>query len=288
MKVFAGENKKNITELRVVVDNVTLPDQPIAYVYSDVDGHYNLTLGTQVFDVNVVNGEGTYQFSGLNVGQYSVIVSRVDDPVYKTTFNQTDFEVKRYATQLIIDTETPNPTYGTDVTITHTLTPTEATGFITYYVDGSETGTQLSITENFVLSGLSAGEHTVVAKYGGDPTYDVSTSNITIIVAPATLEFNVTNVTVNFPNNGTVNVTSNADGVYNVSVNNVVYEVTVANGKGSFEVQQELPVGEYVISWNIPEGNYTAENERQYELEAWLLGYHDNCTWYSVTYVEEF
>lgn len=35
------------------------------------------------------------------------------------------------------------------------------------------------------------------------------------------------------------------------------------------------------------EGNYTAENKRQYELEAWLLGYHDNCTWYSVTYVEE-
>jgi hypothetical protein len=35
-------------------------------------------------------------------------------------------------------------------------------------------------------------------------------------------------------------------------------------------------------------GNYTAECERQYELEEWLLGYHDGCTWYSVTYVEEF
>ncbi len=34
-------------------------------------------------------------------------------------------------------------------------------------------------------------------------------------------------------------------------------------------------------------GNYLAESERQYELEAWLLERQDGCTWYSVTYVEE-
>ena len=103
LKVFAGENKKNITELRVVVDDVILPAQPVAHVYSDVGGVYNLTLGSEKFEVTVTNGEGTYQFTDLNVGQYTVIVSRVDDPVYKTTFNTTDFEVKRYATQLTID-----------------------------------------------------------------------------------------------------------------------------------------------------------------------------------------
>ena len=259
LKVFAGENKKNITVLRVEVEDVTLPDQPVAHVYSDVDGVYNLTLGSQVIPVTVTNGEGTYQFSGLNVGQYTVIVSRVDDPVYKTTFNTTDFEVKRYATQLSIDTETPTTTYGTAVTITHELTPNGPTGFITYYVDGSETGTQLGVNEDFVLSGLAAGTHTVVAKYGGDGSYDVSQSEpLTIVVNPATLEFNVTNVTVNYPNKGTVNVTSNVDGIYTVTVNNVDYQVTVGNGKGSFEVDQELQVGEYVISWNIPAGNYTA------------------------------
>ena len=34
-------------------------------------------------------------------------------------------------------------------------------------------------------------------------------------------------------------------------------------------------------------GNYYRENERQQELEEWLIGYHDNCTWYSVAYVDD-
>ena len=30
--------------------------------------------------------------------------------------------------------------------------------------------------------------------------------------------------------------------------------------------------------------NYHAENERQYQLEAWLIEQHDGCTFYSVSY----
>lgn len=34
-------------------------------------------------------------------------------------------------------------------------------------------------------------------------------------------------------------------------------------------------------------GDYLAEGQTQYELEEWLLSYHENCTWYSVVFVEE-
>lgn len=34
-------------------------------------------------------------------------------------------------------------------------------------------------------------------------------------------------------------------------------------------------------------GNYHAECERQYEIEAWLIGRHDGCTFYSVIYEED-
>ena len=259
LKVFAGENKKNISVLRVEVEDVILPTQPIAYVYSDIDGIYNLTIGTEVIPVTVTGGVGTYQFTNLNVGKYTVIISRVDDPVYKTTFNTTDFEVKKYETLLVINTETPNPTFGTDVTITHTLTPEEATGTITYFVDGSETGTQLSITDDFVLSGLSAGEHTVVAKYSGDLKYAESTSNTLVInVAKVALDITVPDVTVNYPNKGTVKVTANNDGEYTINVNGVPYSVTVLGGEGSFDVNEVLSVGNYEITWDIPASeNYT-------------------------------
>ena len=32
-------------------------------------------------------------------------------------------------------------------------------------------------------------------------------------------------------------------------------------------------------------GNYQAECERQCELEAWLIGQHEGCTYYSVSYL---
>lgn len=53
-------------------------------------------------------------------------------------------------------------------------------------------------------------------------------------------------------------------------------------------------IGEYVdgtrIEKNFPyweNDNYLAENERQYELENWIINAHDNCIFYSVNYVEE-
>ena len=33
--------------------------------------------------------------------------------------------------------------------------------------------------------------------------------------------------------------------------------------------------------------NYSAECERQYDIEYWLLSQHEDCTFYSVAYVEE-
>ena len=34
-------------------------------------------------------------------------------------------------------------------------------------------------------------------------------------------------------------------------------------------------------------GNYSAECERQYDIECWLLSQHEDCTFYSVAYVED-
>ena len=52
-----------------------------------------------------------------------------------------------------------------------------------------------------------------------------------------------------------------------------------------------IAVAEYAdgtrIEKNFPYnegGNYNKECEKQYELEAWLIGLHDDCVFYSVSY----
>ena len=263
LKVFAGENKKNIT-LEVETADVTLPDQPVVTLKSDVDGIFNLTLGDEVYEVNVVDGVGVFDFAKegvtLDVGKYTIIASRVDDPVYKTIFRTAEFEVKKYLNELTIEADKESYTFGDDVTITPTFTPEGPTGTITYFVDGATAGTELDVDENLVLSGLAAGEHTVVAKYGGDGKYGPSESEpLTFTIAKATLEISVADVTVNYPNKGTVEVKANVDGKYNITVNDKDYEVTVVDGVGTFDVTEELAVGEYDIEWDIDESeNYTA------------------------------
>ncbi len=263
LKVFAGENKKNIT-LSVETADVTLPDQPVVTLRSDVDGIFNLTLGDEVYEVNVVDGVGVFDFAQegifVDVGKYTIIASLVDDPVYKTIFRTAEFEVKKYLNELTIEADKESYTFGDNVTITPTFTPEGPTGTITYFVDGATAGTELAVDEDLVLSGLAAGEHSVVAKYGGDGKYGESTSNnLTFTIAKAALEISVADVTVNYPNKGTVNVTANVDGKYNITVNDKDYEVTVVDGVGTFDVTEELAVGEYDIEWDIAESeNYTA------------------------------
>ena len=44
------------------------------------------------------------------------------------------------------------------------------------------------------------------------------------------------------------------------------------------------------IDQNFPytaNGNHIKESEEQYRLEAWLLEKHEDCTWYSVDYVND-
>ena len=262
LKVFAGENKKNIT-LDVTTADVTLPDQPVVTLTSDVDGIFNLTLGDQVFEVNVVNGVGVFDFAQegvfVDVGKYTIIASRVDDPVYKTIFRTAEFEVKKYLNELTIAADKEEYTFGDDVTITPTFTPAGPTGTITYFVDGASAGTELDVGADLVLSGLAAGEHTVVAKYGGDAKYGESESEpLTFTVAQAALEITVADVTVNYPNKGTITVESNVDGKYSISVNDKEYEVIVVDGVGTFDVTEELNVGTYDIEWDIAATeNYT-------------------------------
>ncbi len=127
-------------------------------------------------------------------------------------------------------------------------------------MDGATAGTELDVGENLVLSGLAAGGHTVVAKYGGDGKYGPSESALlTFTIAKAALDINVADVTVNYPNKGIVEVKANVDGKYNITVNDKDYEVTVVDGVGTFDVTEELAVGEYDIEWDIAESeNYTA------------------------------
>jgi hypothetical protein len=121
-------------------------------------------------------------------------------------------------------TSSLNPsTYGSSVTFTAVISPSAATGKVTFY-DGSSslgTGNLSGGKTTFSTSTLVAGSHSITASYGGDSNYNTSTSkalaqtvnkaNTTIAVAssanPSTYGSSVKFTATVTPSGATLNVT---------------------------------------------------------------------------------
>ena len=90
---------------------------------------------------------------------------------------------------------TPNPAaYGAAVTLTATLSPTTATGSVTFMDDTTTlgTGTLAGGSATYVTSALTVGGHSITADYAGDTGYSGSTSaaySLTIDKAGQTISF---------------------------------------------------------------------------------------------------
>ena len=78
-------------------------------------------------------------------------------------------------------TSSLNPsTYGSNVTFTATVSPSDASGPVTFK-DGATTlgtGTLSSGVATFTTNGLAVGDHLLTALYGGDASYSGSTSGV--------------------------------------------------------------------------------------------------------------
>ena len=57
------------------------------------------------------------------------------------------------------------------------------------------------------------------------------------------------------------------------------------NSFGMWEVRAEYADGTSLEKY-FPYYEDENENERQYDLECYAIKYHDDCTWYSVNYVD--
>jgi sugar lactone lactonase YvrE len=83
-----------------------------------------------------------------------------------------------------------NPqTYGSNVTFTAAVTPSAATGTVTFYDNGTQLGAPQPISggqATLTISTLTAGSHQIKADYSGDPNYLVSSGTMTETINQAT------------------------------------------------------------------------------------------------------
>ena len=112
-----------------------------------------------------------------NAGNYSVTAT-VNDQNYTGSASGT-FTVTTYGSSVSQPTSSLNPSnYGNSVTFTATVTPSAATGTVTFF-DGSNSIGSSSLNNGvatLTTSALPAGSNSIIASYAGDTNYGGSTS----------------------------------------------------------------------------------------------------------------
>jgi hypothetical protein len=149
------------------------------------DGSSALGTGT------LGGGQATFTTSTLGVGTHSITATSNGNGNYlASTSSAVPLTVSR-ATSTTSLASSPNPsTFGQSVTFTATVSPTAATGPVTFFDGSTSLGTANLIggRASFSTSSLSVGSHTITATYGGDTNVAGSTSSSitqTVNTAPA-------------------------------------------------------------------------------------------------------
>jgi hypothetical protein len=134
------------------------------------------TLGTG----NVTSGKATFTISTLTIGSHSITGVYSGDSNYNTsTSSKLTQTVKQGSSATVSSSTNPAPS-SAPVTFTAIVSPSAATGTVTF-MDGSTslgTGTLSGGVASFTTSSLAVGSHSITAVYGGDNNYVGSTSPV--------------------------------------------------------------------------------------------------------------
>ncbi len=145
--------------------------------------------GSPIATVTLANGGASFTTSSLAAGNHSLSASYLGDANFNPSTSQTINEAVNPPTNQPTTTSlsvAPNPAnLGQAVVMTATVAPSTATGTVTFTDNGSAlgTGTLANGAASFSTSSLAAGSHTIVAVYGGNTTFNSSSSNaVTLVV----------------------------------------------------------------------------------------------------------
>ncbi|MGP8270642.1 MAG: beta strand repeat-containing protein [Terracidiphilus sp.] len=157
--------------------------------FSDASGK----LGSAV---NLASGVATYTTTSLAAGSYTFTATYSGDSTYATSTSSSQVLAVTAGGTTASSTElvssSISPALGASVTFTATVTPSTATGTVTFYDGTTSLGTgTLSVltpdTATYTTTTLALGTHSITASYGGDSTYAESTSSaVTVNVTGAT------------------------------------------------------------------------------------------------------
>ena len=146
-------------------------------------GFVTFTEGATTLGTAVLDGSGVARFStpGLPAGQHSISAAYNGDATYSGSASSSLLQAVNKADTTTALSSNRNPSNpGQSVTFKATVSPSTATGSVRFFDGTVLLGTAVvnNGIASLVVSGLSAGTHSITASYGGDTNYNGSNSSV--------------------------------------------------------------------------------------------------------------
>ncbi|MEE0934829.1 MAG: Ig-like domain repeat protein, partial [Methanobrevibacter sp.] len=165
---------KAVILLNLEVKDVLIPEIPVLNVYANWDNNYTIFIGNKYYQLEVVNGKGSMQLTGLDLGNYSVVAMRDADENFDFAMNFTTFSIsKTYSNFIVLST---NVEYDT---LAEAVANSDAEDTI-YVKKGTYTDTKIVIS-NKTLD-IVALENAVFDAKGGDANFIIINQNAEVYI----------------------------------------------------------------------------------------------------------
>jgi uncharacterized protein (TIGR03437 family) len=168
--------------------NPSAPGQAVTFTATvapaTATGTVTFLEGTTVLGTGTLGGgKATFPTSTLSLGSHSITANYAGDNNYNGSTSATLSQTVSKPPTTTILTSSLNPsTFGQTVTFAATVSPSAATGTITFFDGGSTlgAGTLSGGKATFSTSSLSVDTHSIEATYNGDANYAASGSAILV------------------------------------------------------------------------------------------------------------
>ena len=247
-KIFNLTISKITSAISIASNDVTYGEIPQIEitVSKDATGEVIIHVGNNNYTANIEDGIADVNLTGLNAGDYDVIVTYSGDVNFETAQNETKLTINKKDSTLTIETNDIHVGESANVVVN---VDADASGSIRLNINGGVyTVDIVDGKAAFNVSGLSAGEYSVVAVYEGDANYNnnSATSRFTVNKLNSTVNIKVSDSYVGDVANVVVNVNSDASGSISLNVNNVAYSADIVDGEAVFNVSG-LSAGDYSV-----------------------------------------
>ena len=251
-------NDETVTIILTGVNNTGL-NGTVAISLDSFEALNGRLIGSDIINVEIINGKGVYVFKQLNAGIYNISAAYDANENYSSVKNMSSFTVNK-ADVSVLNVTVNDSVYGGINTVDITaigINNELLNGTVKVNVNGNEYNLTLNNGKATLdLENLTTGDYTVKVTFGNDNYNNITNeTSFTINKSSTNLNMSLVNTTFNGKNHtARFNITLDSSNgmllneTVNVTINNKTYAVNVVNGTGVLDVD------------GLSAGNYTVES----------------------------